>query len=154
MKRAPNIQWFVQKINIPGISTATPQESIPNLQIPFQGEHMMFDTLNIEFKVGEDLADYQEIASWLRGSSTWPTPAYKTLKDQSKISGLGLKSDIVLMVLDSSKNPIFEVTFHDAFPVALSSLEFTSVADTVQYSTATANFRYTDFEIFLEDFTF
>ncbi len=147
MKRCPNVQWFIQEANIPGISTGTPMEMIPNLQIPFQGEHLQFETFDITFKVGEDLADYLEISSWIRDSSTYSTSGYEALKEKKIYTGEGLKSEIVVMVLNSSKNPIFEITIHDAFPVALSGIRVISTTETVEYVTATASFRYTDFEI-------
>ncbi len=146
MKRAPNIQWFVQKLNLPGISLGTPLEYIPNLQIPFAGEHLTFETFSLTFKVGEDLADYNEIANWIRDESTY-SGNYSNLRDKKIYTGEGLKSEIIIMALDSSKQPIFEVTLHDAFPTALSGIEFATTTETVEYVTATATFNYTDFEI-------
>jgi hypothetical protein len=41
----------------------------------------------------------------------------------------------------------FEVTFVDAFPVALSSITFNSTDTNVNYLEATANFKYTNYNI-------
>ena len=158
MKRAPNIQWFIQEINVPGISTGPAPINVPTYNIPYSGEHLEFETLNMTFKIGEDLADYLEIANWLRTISVlpqWPNTSslnptnspYKTMSEQPIHTGAGIKSDIVLMILNSARVPKFEVIFHDAFPISLSGIDFSSTTDSVDYATASASFKFTDYDI-------
>jgi hypothetical protein len=44
-------------------------------------------------------------------------------------------------------NPQMEFHFYEAFPLTISSLDFSSAAADVEYFTATAGFRYTNYEI-------
>lgn len=147
MKRAPNIQFFVQRITMPGISTDTPEQATPFLPIPFPGEQMHFEPLRMSFKVAEDMADYMEIFNWLHGTSTAGTTTYLPLQQKLLHTGAGVKSDIVLMVLTSAKNPAFEVVFHDCFPVSLGAIDFSSTEDSTDYPVVDVEFRYTNFEV-------
>jgi hypothetical protein len=44
-------------------------------------------------------------------------------------------------------NPQMEFHFYDAFPISLSALDFDSANTDLEYFTATAGFRYTNYEI-------
>jgi hypothetical protein len=147
MKRAPNIQFFVQKMSIPGISTDDPEQQTPFIAIPWPGVQMKYEPFRMSFKVSEDLADYLEIWNWLHGESTAGVESFAPLVAQTTPTGTGLKSDIVLMILDSAKNPKLEVTFHDAFPTSLSGIDFSSTEDQAEYPVVDAVFRYSSFDI-------
>ena len=56
-------------------------------------------------------------------------------------------SDATLQVLNNNNVANFDVTFKDAFPVALSSLPFDVTSGDNSYFTATATFRYTLYEV-------
>lgn len=148
IKKTPTLNYFVQQINIPGISISPVDTGTPFVAIPYSGEHMMFDEILLSFKVDEEMKNYMEIHSWMRALA-FPEHygQYKSIADYSKTSGLGITSDISLLILSASKNPIFDVTFVDAFPIALSSLIFDSTATDVQYIDASATFRYQSYTI-------
>jgi len=44
-------------------------------------------------------------------------------------------------------NPQMEFHFYEAFPITLSALDFDSANTDLEYFTATAGFRYTNYEI-------
>ena len=59
----------------------------------------------------------------------------------------GTVSTLVLTVLTSAMNPQMEFHFYEAFPTSISALDFDSANTDLEYFTATAAFRYTNYEI-------
>jgi hypothetical protein len=148
IKRAPHINFFIQRVNIPEISIQNTNHPNPFVKIPYSGEHIDYGELRLSFKVDEDLQNYLEIHNWIKGLG-FPKNfgQYKTLNDGNILEGNGLRSDISVIVLNSNKNPNYEIVYVDAFPVALSGLQFETTDTTVDYLTASAEFRYTYYEI-------
>ena len=65
IKKAPHVNFFIQKVNIPSIALPNPTVSNPFVNIPYPGEHLRYGDLEISFKVDEDLQNYLEIHNWL-----------------------------------------------------------------------------------------
>lgn len=148
IKKTPYLNFFVQSVNIPGISMPAPEQPNPFVGIPLPGDHLTYDELLIQFKVDEELKNYLELHNWIRALG-YPENfnEYKTIANQPKLSGLGIVSDISLLILTSAKNPKFEVVFKDAFPIQLSALIFETTSETVSYIDASATFRYRSYDI-------
>jgi hypothetical protein len=148
IKRAPNVNFFIQRVNIPNISLQETYHNNPFVKIPYAGDHMEYGSLRITFKVDEDLNNYLEIHNWIRGLG-FPKnfEEYKNINDQNVMEGKGLRSDISLIILNSTMNPNYEIIFIDAFPISLSELTFNTTDPTVNYLEASAEFKYTLFNI-------
>ena len=143
IKRAPHINFFIQKVNLPSINVPEYQSPNPMVQIPYPGEHLTYGELTITFAVDEDLKNYMEIHNWLVGLGKPKSfQQYSDLNAGNPLLGNGIRSDISLVILNSSKNPNYEATFRDAFPISLSQLEFDTTENDVSYLKATAEFRY------------
>jgi hypothetical protein len=147
LKRAPNLNFFVQKINIPGISLPKVDTSNPLIKIPLSGDHLEYDELDVTFKVDENLQNYLEVHNWVRSLGKPSFEEYANLSKKAIYTGEGLKSDIVVTILTSQKNPNYEFVFKDAFPISVSSISFESTDESVNYIEATARFVYTIFDI-------
>lgn len=147
LKRAPNLNFFVQRINIPGV--ALPKVDTPNplIKISLSGDHLEYDELDITFKVDENLQNYLEVHNWVRALGKPSFNEYSVLANQATYTGEGLKSDIVVTVLTSQKNSNYEFIFKDAFPISISSISFQSTDSSVNYIEASARFVYTIFDI-------
>lgn len=147
IKRLPNVQWFVQAINIPGITTQPINLGTPFTNIRKAGDHIEYEDLNITFKIDEMLNGYFEIHNWIRGLG-FPEDfkEYANLKDKPDWTNSGLFSEIDLFVLDSAKKPIYIVKFEDAFPYGISSLNFNTTDTNVNHITVNTLFKYTKFE--------
>ena len=102
--------------------------------------------------------DYIELYNWLVGlgfpekhsqfreyvkSQAWRTGGQKKQKEES----LGQVSDASLFVLDSNNNPNQEILFKDAFPIALSGLDFDISGGDTPYFVGLASFKYRIFNI-------
>ena len=145
---SPNITWFCQVVNIPGVTIDALEIPTPHATVPFGGSKVQFEELNIRFIVDEHMKNWMEIYD--RIIAMGMAEGHEKFKKQQE-KGMhprgGAFSTIVISILTSSMNPQMEFHFYDAFPISVSALEFdSSVADT-EYFTASASFRYTNYEI-------
>ena len=148
IKKSPNMNFFLQKVNLPSITQDV--IVIPTNFNPLynSGTTLQYGDLNVTFKVDEDLTNYFEIHNWMRfGSLVENFDDYSKLAKVPDYTGEGMTSELSLIVLNSAKKPNYEFTFQDGFPIYLSELDFDSTMDDVDYMTATATFKYTLFEI-------
>lgn len=147
MKRAPHVNFFIQKVTVPGITLPATYSPNPIVRVPEPGDQLEYDELMITFRVDEDLQNYLEIQNWMRGSGKQTFEQYTTLASAPIVSGEGLKSVVSLTILSSAKRPNYEITFEGAFPTRISSITFDTSVEDVAYLEAEATFRYTKYEI-------
>lgn len=151
----PNVSFFCQSANIPDITIGEAQVATP-LQDYFQpGEKLVFGQLNIRFLIQENMANYKELYNWMRGLGNPESTEEYTNYLQSQLYRFpgknvantieGLFSDASLFVLDSNDNPSTEIQFQDAYPTALSGLDF-DLTDS-EYFIGLASFRYRQYKI-------
>ena len=145
----PHLTWFCQSVNVPGISIQAIEMVNPFANIPYAGNNVTFDELSVTFIVDEHLKNWIEIYDRVIALGLGEgTEDYRLLKGTSDLTPRGgTVSTIVLSILTSGMNPQMEFHFNEAFPISISSLEFNSSATDVEYFTATAGFRYTNYEI-------
>jgi hypothetical protein len=148
IKRAPHVNFFVQKVNLPAISLPTIDSPTPFVKIPQPGEHLDYADLTLSFRVDENLQNYLEIHNWIRAlGKPKDFSEYKALAQNPNYTGDGLRSDLTLMILSSAKNPNYEIVFTDAYPYDISELTFDTTKSDVEFIEATATFKYILFEI-------
>lgn len=136
LSRTPNIEYRAQSVSIPGISLGSADMPTPfGLRVPFAG-NITYDDLSLTFLVGEDLDDYLEIHNWMTSIGRPDETKQYPLEQSNTVS------DISVLILNSAMQPIINVSFTDAFPVALSALDFDSTLSEVQYAQASVSFRY------------
>lgn len=148
LKKAPHVEYFVQRVNIPSITLGGEPVETPFSRIPIPGTRLTYGQLRVEFKVDEDMRNYMEIFSWLQQLG-FPDSfeQYGTIARQPVQSGLGVYSDITLTLLNSTMNPNKELTFLECYPVDLSDITMDSTSVDVEYVTATATFVYRTFNV-------
>lgn len=153
LAKKPKIDLFCSSAAIPGINLGVAIQPTYLKNIPIPGEILTYDDLVLSFNVDEDMENYLEIYNWLIQFG-FPRDAsqYQQLLDedensngkQNAISGM---SDGSLLIYNSNYNPIVSINFKNIFPVSLSSLQFESKVDDIQYLTAQAVFKYTIYDI-------
>lgn len=148
LRRAPHINFTVQNAVLPGIMLDPVETQNPFVTIPYAGDHVYYEELTLQFIVDEDLNNWLEMHNWIRAlgfPKNWPE--YKALSDEPWYSDVGVKSDASLLIANSSKNLNIEVTFKDAFPIALSNLQFDVTQPDIDYLHSFVTFRYTLYDI-------
>ena len=148
IKKAPNVNFFLQNVNIPSVQLVQVDTGNPFVKTPYPGDHIDFGVLKVSFKVDEDLQNYLEIFNWLKGLG-FPEKyqQYNDIASQPSYSGETIVSDISLIINASTKTPNYEFSFIDAFPISLSEIQFNNIDNTVNYVNAEAVFKYTYFTV-------
>jgi len=151
--RAPNLQFFCQTINVPGIATSEVPQTNPFVEIYLPGEKPVYDVLNITFYVDEELTAWREIHDWIR-AMTFPFnyDEYKELPQlnsyaRSINTRLPQYSDATLTLLTSSNQPNIRFKFYDVFPISVSSFVVSTTESPDSIITADATFRFTIFDV-------
>lgn len=134
MKRAPNVEFQVQQVSVPGMNLGAIQSPTPFVRITDPG-NITYDDLQITFLVGENLDSYLEIFNWIEMLGR--PDSFKQYQYD--------KTDASLIILNSAKRAVFDIQFTDIFPVSLSGLDFDSTITDVQYVSATATFSFDRF---------
>ncbi len=111
--RMPNINYFCQRVNVPGISLSNTIQSTPFANIPIEGDVLEFEDLNISFIVDEDLQNYLELYNWLIALG-FPE-RYAQYDNQTS----SIKSDVNIIIHTNKSNPNYSIVFKDVFPVTL-----------------------------------
>ena len=125
----PEVTFFVQGVNLPGLSTQAAQMPFPrqpgiqkNLGV------IEFEMLSINFLVDEYLENYTSIWNWMMDKNASNTGA-------------------ILTLLSSHMNPFLEVHFNGVFPIGLSELLFDSTTAEPDYKVANLTMTYQNYTI-------
>ena len=125
----PGVTFFVQGVNLPGLSTQAAQMPFPrqpgiqkNLGV------IEFEMLSIQFLVDEYLKNYTDIWNWMMDKN-------------------GKDTSAVLTLLSSHMNPFMEIHFNGCFPIGLSELLFDSTTAEPDYKVANLTMSYKNYTI-------
>jgi len=146
IKKLPNTNYFVQSVNVPSVQATDVVMPTPFTNIPTIGDRLNYSEFQLSFKVDEDMTNYIELYDWLL-QLHFPedfAQSKNIYQKQNNVDFLadGPYSDATLTILNSAMNPNKEVIFEDCYPIALSDLQFSTTAASVDYIECQATFRY------------
>tara|TARA_B100000745_G_scaffold223180_1_gene148979 strand:- start:1209 stop:1808 length:600 start_codon:yes stop_codon:yes gene_type:complete len=166
--KLPQVEFFIQTANIPGITLGSTSFETPLKDIAGVGDKVTYQTLDISFIVDENLNNYKELHDWIIGlgfpkdytqfqtmqatgadrfpGSTRSTAVTGTNTPQPLNEG-GIYSDATLTVLNSKNIAKTEIRFQNVFPISLGSLSYDVKASDVDYLQVQASFNYMYYEI-------
>ena len=158
LTKTPKVDFLCQSANIPQISMGTAIQPSYLKDIPVPGDKVLYDDLNVRFLVDEKMENYLAIHKWMTGLGYPDSLAQfsQLRKDDIRTNASASDdgdpryfefSDATLQILNSNYKPSVLVNFKDAFPIALSTLEFDVSNRDYSYFTAEATFKYTIYEI-------
>lgn len=105
---------------------------VTNVYVP--GDKIDADALNITMLVAENMENYIEIYNWLDRSVTTNNSADKY-------------DDVTVYILSSKNNANVGVTFHNAFPTNLGSINFNVQDADISYAQVDVTFRFDYFTL-------
>lgn len=147
IQKMPELEYFCQEVNLPGITIGDPIMATPFRQIPLPGDHLTYDTLNVKFMISGDMENYIAIYNWIVALG-FPE-SYNQYINYINENQLGMLSelaksysDAVLQILGNTNQVLRTITFKDIVPVSIGSLTFTSTSQDVQYLIGDATFRF------------
>lgn len=147
----PKVNFFCQSVTLPGMTLGVANQISPLADIPWPGEKLTFDTLNLKFIIQSDWANYIELYNWFIGlgdptsndqyqkwidSHSWRAP---NTKNASTIAQF---SDATLTILSANNVPTTQIQFQNLFPVGIQGVEFDIAEGRTQYLTVMASFKY------------
>ena len=148
--KLPEISFFCQEANIPGITMGDPMLFNPFRSIPIPGDHLTYDTLNVKFIVDANMDNYIALYNWIVAlgfPESYDQYINYISADQSLVLSELAKSysGAVLQVLDGSNNPVKQLIFRDVVPRAIGSLTFQSNNSDVLYLVGDATFQFSHY---------
>ncbi|MBC8430102.1 MAG: hypothetical protein H8D92_01760 [Pelagibacteraceae bacterium] len=166
--KLPNVEFFCQSANLPGISLGSAQQATPLYDIPIPGDKITYQDLSITFLVDENLNNYKEIHDWLLGLG-FPNKHQQfadlqaTAQDRfpgstagASVPGVatpkplaegGIYSDATLTILNSKNIAKTEIRFQNLYPTSLGSLSYDVKLSDVDYLQASISFTYMNYDI-------
>ena len=161
--KLPEVEFFCQTANIPGIGLGVADVETPLKSIPFPGDKVTYQDLSISFLVDENLNNYKEIHDWIIGlGAPQNHTQFSTLRDtgtdrfpgqttnspnNNTVPDGGTYSDATLTVLNSKNIAVTEIRFHNIFPTSLGALSYDVQASDVNYLSVGVDFSYMYYEI-------
>ena len=147
--RLPNVQYFCQAVNIPGVSVGQAPINFPSVAVYSPGNQIAFNNFNVTFMVDEQLQSWQELYNWFRSfaspDGTDERNRLTAIQNSYKSQDKKQMSDATLTILNNLNNPTVRVQFTNMFPVSLSDLQFDTKMSADDIITADANFVYEQF---------
>lgn len=147
LMRAPNLDFNIQNVSLPGVDLGDANSPTPFVSIPLAG-NIRYSPLSITFRVSEDIKDYLELHDWMvKLGPSENFDQFKSLRQAPLGSAETEYSDITLIIMNSSMQPNIKVVFHDAFPISLGNLDFNTTDSDVNYIQCTADFKFLKYNI-------
>ena len=149
IQKIPNVNFFCQSCNLPGLSAGQWLQVTPLRDIPIAGDKVQYNELRVRFIIDEELKNWLEIYDWIKGL-TFPEDQeqYRKLAEADVPNPKGeLYSDGTLSILTSNKNVQYVAKFTELFPVDLTDIEMSSDVADSEVVAADATFAYTTYKI-------
>ena len=151
INKLPHVNYFCQGVTLPGVSLNSVPLQTAFTNIPFAGDRVEFQDLLVRFIIDEEMNNFNEIYNWMRGLG-FPESfeEYEEVKKSDPNNpgpDSGILSDADLIILTGSKTPQIKFTFKDTFPVQLSSVNFDTNIEDIQYLQADVTFAYRSFSV-------
>lgn len=147
ISKLPDISYFCQQVNLPGITLGAPEFGNPFNVQPIPGDTLTYDQLTVQFLVDSNMTNYKAIYNWIIAlgfpQSYDQYISFVNSDERGALSELARNySDATLQILSGTNSPSQIVQFFDMFPVAIDSVVFESTNQDVQYVVGNATFRY------------
>ena len=146
LNRLPNVEFFLQGANIPGISSSGTERPSPFKTINEPPDKVAYDDFTVSVLCDEDMVAFKEVSDWLI-ALTFPDNFGQYAGLTPPPEGSGKKSDGSLVILNSNKNPNVTIKFTDLFPVAVSGLQLNTAESDLTPPTFEITFRYHNYTI-------
>ena len=147
LDRVPNMTYFCQSVNLPGIGFGVAnQPTILGHPVKIPTGAFRFEDLELSFKVDESMSNWLELHTWIRTTGNYKDAATTLPYHETRFT-LGKTSDATLLITNSAYKPKLKVHFKNVFPQYVSGINFLVNAATSTEAIATAKFAHTGYDI-------
>ena len=166
--KLPQVEFFIQTVNLPGINLGSATVPTPLYDYPVPGDKITYQSLDISFLVDENLNNYKELHDWMLGLG-FPNKHQQFADLQATgadrfpgatkgaiVPGVDtpvplaegpIYSDATLTILNSKNIAKTEIRFQNVFPTSIGSLSYDVQASDVNYLQTQASFTYINYDI-------
>jgi hypothetical protein len=161
IEKMRGVDFFCQAANVPGITMEKVDQPTRFNRMPHPGDELYYEDLSIRFLVDENMKNFYQVHDWMRTIATPKSSKEFTYKrdqieSQNKSTRPGAdvannqwRSDCSLFILSNNYQPVSEFVFRDAFPIALTTLQFDAGADDTNYFTAECKLAYSRYDYYV-----
>lgn len=147
IKRLPNVEYYIQGIDVPGISSSSTDIPTPFKTLHAPGDKLTYNDLTLTVLADENLKSYRDTFDWLVAvTSPDSFEQYAGL-----LAGDGVYSDATLTILNSNKNANIELQFKDLFPIEVSQISLSTTQSDVVAPTFSVTFKHAGYYIKVKD---
>ena len=160
--RMRGVDFFCQSANIPAMNLGSADTGTRLNKIRNPGDELVYEDLYLRFLVDENMKNWYQVANWMREIATpYSTKEFRynrgTLQSENKreatydyaTANNQWRCDCSLLILSSNYRVVSEVVFRDAWPTALSTLNFDASSSDINYFTAEVALRYNYYDYFI-----
>lgn len=142
IERLPNLEFFIQSVNIPDISAGITERATPFKKLYTPGDKAEYGELIVSCLVDENMETYKEVWNWLV-SLTYPEgfDQYKRLLESPE----GIFSDATLIIMNNNKNSNIEIKFIDLFPTSVGPIQLDTASGDVTPPQVDFSFKYSHY---------
>ena len=147
IQKLPEIEFWCNEANLPGMSIGAATQSTPFSQVPTPGDVINYDSLNVQFMIDAEMVNYKALWFWMYGIG-FPE-SYDNFQelldaDTRGMTGNAAKivSDGSLTILNNSFLPVKVIQFIDMWPTNINSLQLMANNSDVVYLMGNATFNY------------
>lgn len=139
--RIPDVQYFCQQVNVPGVELDEMVRHTPFLDMYSPGTKLKYDPFDVNFIVDEEMNSWKNLYNWF--ISIADPDGFEKRNDLSLTSKQNLYlSDAILTVLSALNNPILRIEYRNVYPITMSDLEFNTQLSADTIMTCKSSFRY------------
>jgi hypothetical protein len=127
----PDTSFTLVDFQIPGLQLPPPEHASPYFQRPEYGETLLYEALDLDFIVMENLSNWLEIHDWMNHLGA---PRDKAKEHKGRPFTY---SDATVTVYSSHNNPLLRVHFRECVPASLGHIAF---SESIQETTTVQSF--------------
>lgn len=146
VQKLPDITFFCQQVNLPGIILGEPVFATPFSTQPVPGDTLQYEPLNLQFLVDENMQNYRILYNWIVAlgfPESYDQYITHNNSDNTAYGELAKNySDATLQILDSNNQPVQTIQFYDVFPTNIGSISLASTNDNVNYVVGDVTFKF------------
>jgi len=135
---ADHVNFFLVGANLPGLALGSVVQSTPLGPVPRAGDGV-FEELQVQFIVDENLKNWTEIYEWIRSTTSLAR------RDEYDIEEI--YRDGFLVLKSNSLNPTVKIQFKNLLPTSLSGLDLDARSSESEILISTVNFAYTEYDL-------
>lgn len=127
-----DIEFFTQKLIIPGIRAVYPKIQAPRLAVAMPPQSIVYEPFVLTYLLKEDMSNHKSLINWLQDAITE--------------KGENVFSDASVFILSAQRTVVSEIKFLGMMPIDISGIEYVTTADTTVYQQATVTFDYLQYK--------